>query len=192
MFLVVLLLEGPFPAGPVYGQASQAAVQNQASEEVTAEEVGYGVGSVVASFFYAPIKLGYAGLGLVTGGLGDVLSAGDKDVANNIIRPAVRGDYVITPDHLQGKKPVGFIGSFPPSEPYVLAISPGSYRVVRPTTVYSQPNERSEKIVTIDAGTKVEVVEQSGNWLRIQSRHGRAPGFIPNEAISKETSSLAR
>ncbi|TMA09167.1 MAG: hypothetical protein E6J89_13400 [Deltaproteobacteria bacterium] len=66
------------------------------------EEMGYGFGSVVANLFYMPAKIAYAGLGLMTGGLGYVLSAGRGDVANNIIYPSVRGTYVVTPAHLKG------------------------------------------------------------------------------------------
>jgi hypothetical protein len=79
--------------------------------------MGYGFGSVVANLFYIPAKVTYAGLGLITGGLGYVLSGGRGDVANNIIYPAVRGTYVVTPNHLKGEQPVIFIGSPPPEEP---------------------------------------------------------------------------
>ncbi|TMA09168.1 MAG: hypothetical protein E6J89_13405 [Deltaproteobacteria bacterium] len=78
--------------------------------------MGYGFGSVVANLFYMPAKIAYAGLGLMTGGLGYVLSAGRGDVANNIIYPSVRGTYVVTPAHLKGEQPVIFIGSPPPEE----------------------------------------------------------------------------
>jgi hypothetical protein len=89
--------------------------QPQSEEPAPAMELGYGVGSVLANFFYMPAKITYAGLGLMTGGLGYVVSAGRADVANNIIYPAVRGNYVITPSHLRGEQPVIFIGA-PPLE----------------------------------------------------------------------------
>lgn len=89
----------------------------QASEGSTAEELGYGVGSVLSSLIYSPLKVTYAGLGLLTGGLGFVLSAGNADVANNIISPAVRGNYVVTPNHLKGAEPLIFVGPPPGAEP---------------------------------------------------------------------------
>ncbi len=90
----------------------------QASElATTAEDFGYGVGSVLSSLFYSPFKLTYAGLGLLTGGMGFVLSAGNADVANNIINPAVRGNYVVTPSHLKGEEPLIFVGPPPAAEP---------------------------------------------------------------------------
>jgi hypothetical protein len=68
---------------------------------------------VLASVVYSPVKLTYAGLGLLTGGLGYVLTAGRADVADSIIYPAVTGDYVVTPRHLKGEKSVIFVGAPP-------------------------------------------------------------------------------
>jgi hypothetical protein len=82
-----------------------------ATEQPMGEEIGYGVGSALANIFYIPAKVTYAGLGLLTGGLGFVLSGGRTDVANNIIYPAVRGHYVVTPSHLKGSEPIYFVGA---------------------------------------------------------------------------------
>ena len=100
-------------ASPLYGQT--AAPNNQAAEQPVGEEAGYGVGAALASVFYIPAKVTYAGLGLLTGGLGYLLSGGRADVANNIIYPAVRGNYVVTPSNLKGTEPIYFVGS-PPTE----------------------------------------------------------------------------
>ncbi|TMA56827.1 MAG: hypothetical protein E6J73_20290 [Deltaproteobacteria bacterium] len=61
-------------ASPLYGQT--AAPNNQAAEQPVGEEAGYGVGAALASVFYIPAKVTYAGLGLLTGGLGYLLSGG--------------------------------------------------------------------------------------------------------------------
>ena len=82
-------------------------------EDQTGRDFGYGVSSVLASVIYSPLKVTYAGLGLMTGGMGFVLTGGRGDVANNIIYPAIQGHYVITPDHLRGSEPIIFIGSPP-------------------------------------------------------------------------------
>ncbi|MEE9550776.1 MAG: hypothetical protein V3W08_10325 [Candidatus Binatia bacterium] len=82
-------------------------------EQQPVQDFGWGVGSVLASALYSPFKLTYAGLGLITGGLGFILSGGRPDVANNIIYPAIQGDYVITPSHLKGEEPVIFLGPSP-------------------------------------------------------------------------------
>ena len=87
---------------------------------------GYGVGAALASVFYIPAKVTYAGLGLLTGGLGYVLTGGRADVANNIIYPAVRGNYVVTPNHLKGTEPLYFVGARAGSapQPETLAAAP--------------------------------------------------------------------
>ena len=94
--------------------AQTAGQDNQPAEPALGEEVGYGFGSVLANVFYMPAKVTYAGLGLITGGLGFVFSAGRADVANNIIYPSVRGNYVVTPNHLKGTEPIYFVGAPPP------------------------------------------------------------------------------
>jgi hypothetical protein len=98
---------------PLYAQT--AASEPPPAEPSLGEEVGYGVGSALANVLYIPAKIAYAGLGLVTGGLGFVLSAGRADVANNIIYPSVRGHYVVTPNQLKGNEPLYFVGA-PPAE----------------------------------------------------------------------------
>ena len=75
---------------------------DQPPEQPVTQELGYGVASALASVFYIPAKVTYAALGLVTGGVGYVLTGGRSDVASNIIYPAVRGHYVVTPNHLKG------------------------------------------------------------------------------------------
>lgn len=107
--------------------AAQTAAGNdsQAATEPVSEELGYGFGSALASVFYIPAKVTYAGLGLVTGGLGYVLTGGRSDVANNIIYPAVRGHYVVTPSHLKGTEPIYFVGSAPENgQPETYAAGP--------------------------------------------------------------------
>jgi hypothetical protein len=98
------------------GSTSQSAPPAQSAQPPAGEDLGYGVGSVLANLFYIPAKITYAGLGLITGGLGYVLTGGRADVANNIIYPSIGGNYVVTPSHLKGTEPIYFVGA-PPPEP---------------------------------------------------------------------------
>jgi hypothetical protein len=100
-------------AAPLYAQTP--APNPPAAEEGVIAEAGYGAGAAVASFFYIPAKVMYAGFGLLTGGVGYVLSGGNAGVANNIIYPAVRGNYLITPSNLKGTEPIYFVGAPPPA-----------------------------------------------------------------------------
>ena len=99
-------------ATPVYAQT--AGSSDQPAEQPVSSEAGYGVGAALASVFYIPAKVTYAGLGLLTGGIGWALSGGRTDVANNIIYPAIGGNYVVTPSHLKGTEPIYFVGAPPP------------------------------------------------------------------------------
>ena len=98
---------------PLYGQTADQKDQ-PAAEQPVSSEAGWGVGAALASVFYIPAKVTYAGLGLLTGGLGWVLTGGRADVANNIIYPAIGGNYVVTPSHLKGTEPIYFVGAPPP------------------------------------------------------------------------------
>lgn len=84
---------------------------DEARERNTASTFGLGVGSVVCSLFYGPAKVIYAALGTVVGGTAWVLTGGRSDVAREIIEPAVRGDYIVTPKHLTMEEPLAFTGS---------------------------------------------------------------------------------
>ena len=105
----------PQPAQTVQ-TAPLADTAQPVEQQSVGSDAGYGVGAAVASVFYAPAKVVYAGLGLLTGGLGWVLSGGRSDVANNIIYPAVTGNYVVTPNNLKGTEPLYFVGA-PPAPP---------------------------------------------------------------------------
>ena len=117
---LIIVLVSLWILSPLSLRAAERAPENQPpsqAEPSSGEDLGYGVGSVLASMFYSPFKITYAGLGLLTGGLGFVLSAGNLDVANNIISPAVRGNYIVTPRHLKGEEPLIFVGLPPAPEP---------------------------------------------------------------------------
>src|SRR5947208_6039656 len=105
---LALLLFVAMAASPLYAQTADTANQQsqQPQKEGGGEEAGYGIGAALASVFYIPAKVSYAGLGLITDGLGWALSGGRADVANNAIYRAVGGNYGVTPTHLKGAEPV--------------------------------------------------------------------------------------
>ena len=57
---------------------------------------GIGVGCVFGNFVYGPAKMMYAFFGGFIGLVAYGLSAGDEDVAMQVIEPAWRGDYALT------------------------------------------------------------------------------------------------
>jgi hypothetical protein len=81
-----------------------------ASARSAGAEAGLGVAVVLGNMVYGPAKMMYAAFGGFFGLIAYGLSAGDEDVALRIIEPAWRGDYLVTMDHLDGKKELEFIG----------------------------------------------------------------------------------
>lgn len=89
------------------------------AEQSALSEAGFGIGSAVASAVYGTAKIGYAVGGTVVGSLGWLMSGGRTDVGRAVMQPALRGDYVVTPDHLAGKKALSFVGRDRVLEPYM-------------------------------------------------------------------------
>lgn len=96
--------------------ATSPALAQAQSSEPTYETGGLGVASALCSLVYGPVKVATAILGLVVGGLSFPLSGGDSDVTMRVINTSVRGDYVVTPSHLRGDKPLEFWGRAPEPE----------------------------------------------------------------------------
>jgi hypothetical protein len=92
-------------AGPV---AAEEIVSQETRE--TASQGGVGAAAGLTSVVYAPIKVVYAAGGSVVAGLAYVLSGGDKEVAKPIFDASVRGDYVVTPQHMTGERELEFVG----------------------------------------------------------------------------------
>jgi len=89
--------------------AAPARAISEESKE-TASDGAVGAAAGLSSVVYAPVKVAYAAGGTIVAGLAYVLSGGDKDVTKPIIDASVRGDYVVTPEHLRGEKPLEFVG----------------------------------------------------------------------------------
>ncbi len=95
------------------GGATVAMAQNNSDP---AEEAGLGVASALLTLPYGPAKIIYAGLGGIVGGATWLLTGGNLETAQTVWEPSFYGDYVITPDHLTGKKPLRFFGVSPYQE----------------------------------------------------------------------------
>ena len=80
-------------------------------QETTGEQAGMGIAAFVATLFYSPVKIGYAALGGVTGGMGYLLTGGDTEVSKRVFTPSLRGTYVLTPRHLRGEESIHFVGA---------------------------------------------------------------------------------
>ncbi len=72
-----------------------------------------GAAAGLCTLLYSPLKITYAALGLVIGGIAWGLSAGDANVLHALVTPSIRGDYVVTPEHSRGRRNLEFFGREP-------------------------------------------------------------------------------
>jgi hypothetical protein len=73
-------------------------------------EGGIGAVAALSTLVYGPVKLTYAMLGLFVGGAAWGLSGGDQQVLEAVVNPALRGDYVVTPEHIRLERSLEFYG----------------------------------------------------------------------------------
>ncbi len=102
--MVVVIVALSVCLAPVAWAAEQANNPNPASD------LGLGVASFICSVPYGAVKVAMAILGGVIGGFTYVLSGFDKRSADSVWYTTIEGDYIITPDHLRGKKELRFTG----------------------------------------------------------------------------------
>ena len=69
------------------------------------------------SVLYTPLKVVYAGLGGIMGGLAYLVTAGNEQVAQSIWDASLHGTYWLTAKHLQGKETIHFKGEPPQIDP---------------------------------------------------------------------------
>jgi len=98
--ICLFLVAGPLSPAPVHARSAGG-------------EFGLGLSSLILSIPYGFIKTSYAVLGSVTGGLAWAITGGRNEVARAIIQPALRGDYVIVPEHLVNERSLIFVGRNP-------------------------------------------------------------------------------
>ena len=80
------------------------------SVKETGREGGLGAAAALSTLVYAPVKLVYATGGVLVSGFAWAFTAGDSGVAETVLTRSLRGDYVITPEHLTGAEELVFIG----------------------------------------------------------------------------------
>lgn len=54
----------------------------------------------------------------------------------------------------------------------------GVYETTQATSVYENPSSTARVISQISRGTRINVVNSSGAWLEVHSRHGNPPGYV--------------
>lgn len=91
----------PVMAEPVVAENSEASDDSS---------LGLQIASGALSILYTPVKVVYAGVGGLFGGFVYLVTAGNEPAAQSVWDASLKGDYWLTPDHLQGNEPVRFKG----------------------------------------------------------------------------------
>ena len=91
---------------------SMTQVQAAGEEQSTGtSDLVTGAACFIITPVYGAFKLAFAGLGAIVGGATWMFTGGDEKAAQKVWDSSLKGTYIITPDHLAGKKPVEFVGS---------------------------------------------------------------------------------
>ena len=87
------------------------------------EEAGRAAASIGLNIFYVPAKAVVALVGLVTGGFVGVATGGDERASYAILVPTTSGTWFVTPDQVDGSKPIEFFGSDYSDRPSEMGLS---------------------------------------------------------------------
>jgi hypothetical protein len=115
--LVVFSLVLALSMNSIAFAAEGDAGETRNSGGTTAADVGLGVASFLVSIPYGAAKIVTALLGGIVGGFTYVLSGFNKKAADQVWYTTIPGDYIITPDHLRGKRDLRFTGVPPEDRP---------------------------------------------------------------------------
>jgi hypothetical protein len=103
--LIVVIIYCSMFVAPAWSQSSSAEAQ-----QGTYSGAGMGAASAVATILYFPFKAAFAIGGGIVGGLAYVFSGFSEPTAKSIWVPSILGDYAIFPEHLNGDRPIRFLG----------------------------------------------------------------------------------
>ena len=101
-------------------------VVNEDPSQSTASGAGMQAASWLVTIPYGAVKVAFAIGGGIVGGFAWLFSGGNDEAAQAVWVTSVYGTYVITPDHLNGDKPVRFLGVSGPNSVGVDTRSAGS------------------------------------------------------------------
>lgn len=112
LVLVFLLLAlCTFTMAPTaWSQASASSSSTESVEGGTASSAGMQAAAGLCTILYFPFKAAFAIGGGIVGGLAYAFSGGNEQAAKSIWDTSLRGTYYISPDHLQGNRPIRFLG----------------------------------------------------------------------------------
>lgn len=97
-------------APSAWSQESVAPPSSESTEGGSASSAGMQAAAGFSTLLYLPLKAAFAISGGIVGGLAYVFSGGNEQAAKSIWTTSLYGTYILTPDHLQGNRPIRFLG----------------------------------------------------------------------------------
>lgn len=94
----------------VWSQDGTVPSSGTSTEGGTPSSAGMQVAAGFSTLLYLPLKVAFAIGGGIVGGLAYAFSGGNEQAAKSIWDTSLYGTYLITPDHLQGNRPIRFLG----------------------------------------------------------------------------------
>ncbi len=97
-------------APSAWSQDSTAVSSSVANDGGNPSSAGLQAVAFLSNVVYFPVKAVFAISGGIVGGLTYVFSGGSDQAAKSVWITSLYGTYLLTPDHLQGNRPVRFLG----------------------------------------------------------------------------------
>jgi hypothetical protein len=107
---LLLVLCAVTMAPAAWSQTSAGSPTSVSAEGGDTSSAGMQVAAGASTLLYFPLKAAFAICGGIVGGLAYAFSGGNEQVAKSIWTTSLYGTYIITPDHLQGDRPIRFLG----------------------------------------------------------------------------------
>ena len=93
-----------------WSQETAAPPSSESSEGGSASGAGMQAAAGLLTIPYVACKAAFAIAGGIVGGLTYAFTGGNEQAAKSVWTTSMYGTYILTPDHLQGNRPIRFLG----------------------------------------------------------------------------------
>ena len=93
-----------------WSQETAAPPSSESSEGGSASSAGMQAAAGLLTIPYVACKAAFAIAGGIVGGLTYAFTGGNEQAAKSVWTTSMYGTYILTPDHLQGNRPIRFLG----------------------------------------------------------------------------------
>ena len=93
-----------------WSQETAPPPSSESSEGGSASSAGMQAAAGLLTIPYVACKAAFAIAGGIVGGLTYAFTGGNENAAKSVWTTSMYGTYILTPDHLQGNRPIRFLG----------------------------------------------------------------------------------